>query len=207
MHFFAIYFSYSLKSSTDGSIALRHAAKPEKREKHPARKEKNMDVSQFYQIHTEEVFQRKFTVNDIQAFVHHIFSLYERATCPAPYHQGVEVFQPLVDERVYVEFPDRVITGWEEFKEWHTWIHGELISDLHSIGAIDVEYLANGKYQAQFYVRWRAHYKTGEYVDQLMKQRWTMREDAQRPLPVLERDIVRNAEFLDFPRPLPFLSF
>lgn len=72
----------------------------------------------------------------------------------------------------------------EEFKEWHRWIHSLLKTDDHEIESVNVEYLANGKYQAQFFVRWRGDFKDGRYTDLRVEQLWVMREEEDKSLPV-----------------------
>ena len=131
----------------------------------------------------------KFTKNDIKSFVHKVFSMYERATCDNE-HLDAEAFHDLVADDVYVDFPDYKVRSREEFKQWHRWIHSLLNSDDHEIDSINVEYLANGKYQAQFYVRWRGDFKDGRYTDLRVEQLWVMREEADKELPVIERYIV-----------------
>ena len=138
---------------------------------------------------------RKFTKNDIKSFVHKVFSLYERATCDNVY-RSADVFDELVADDVYVDFPDYKVRSREEFKQWHRWIHDLLHSDDHDIESIQVEYLANGKYQARFFVRWRADFKDGRYTDLRAEELWVMREEAEKELPVIERYIVALASNL-----------
>lgn len=132
---------------------------------------------------------RKFTKNDIKSFVYKVFSMYERATC-ANEHVSADAFHDLVAEDVHVDFPDYTIRSRDEFKQWHGWIHGLLVSDDHEIESISVEYLENGKYQAQFFVRWRGDFKDGRFTDLRVEQLWVMREEENKPLPVIERYIV-----------------
>jgi len=139
-----------------------------------------------YETLIDAIQKRKFTKNDIKSFVYKVFSMYERATCVNE-HVDVEAFHEIVDENIYVDFPDYQIRNREEFKEWHRWIHGLMNSDDHEIEKIDVEFLANGKYQARFIVRWRADFKDGTYVDSRIEQMWIMREENDRDLPVIER--------------------
>lgn len=139
---------------------------------------------------------RKFTRNDIKSFVYRIFSMYERATCDNEY-LGAEAFDDLVADDVHVDFPDYRIRSREEFKEWHRWIHGLLNSDDHQIDRIAVEYLADGRYQARFFVRWRADFKDGRYIDLQVEQLWIMREEADLPLPVIERYVVGLSDALN----------
>lgn len=77
--------------------------------------------------------------------------------------------------------------------EWHRWIHDLLISDDHDIEKIDVSYLSNGKYMAQFIVHWRALFKDNTYSDLRVDQQWIMREDTNEPLPIIERYLVTDA--------------
>ncbi|MCL3780661.1 hypothetical protein EMN47_09720 [Prolixibacteraceae bacterium JC049] len=69
-------------------------------------------------------------------------------------------------------------------------MHSLLNSDDHEIESVNVQYLANGKYQAQFFVRWRADFKDGRYTDLRVEQLWIMREEANNDLPVIERYLV-----------------
>lgn len=149
----------------------------------------NYTLTLEYQALMEAFRSRKFTKNDIKSFVYKVFSMYERATCDNIYLDA-EAFHDLVAEDIYVDFPDYKIRSREEFKEWHRWIHTKLNSDDHEIEKINVEYLANGKYQAQFFVRWRGDFKDGRYTDLRVEQLWTMREEEGKNLPVIERYIV-----------------
>lgn len=138
----------------------------------------------------------KFTENDIKSFVHKVFSMYERATCENE-HLPAEAFSEIVAEDIYVDFPDYKIRSREEFLKWHRWIHSLLNSDDHRIESVNVEYLENGKYQAQFFVRWRADFKDGRYTDMLVEQLWIMREERDKELPVIERYIVGMANNIE----------
>ena len=129
---------------------------------------------------------RKFTKNDIKSFVYKIFSMYERVTC-TNVHKTAEDFNDYVADDIYVNFPDYKIRTKEQFKEWHKWIHDQLKSDDHEIENVDVEFLANGKYQAHFFVRWRADFKDGRFNDLLVEQMWVMREESDKEFPVIER--------------------
>jgi hypothetical protein len=136
--------------------------------------------------------QRKFTANDIKSFVYHVFSLYERATS-ARYRKGVDAFRNLLDENVIIDFPDYKIANWDDFTNWHSWIHGQLVGDDHTIGSVDVDFLSDGRYEVSFFVRWRALFKTGKYVDACVGQVWTLREEANRDLPVIETYVAKLA--------------
>lgn len=138
----------------------------------------------------------KFTKNDIKSFVHKVFSMYERATCENEYLPA-EAFDKIVDENIYVDFPDYKIRNKKEFMEWYKWIHSELNSDDHEIKKVNVEYLSNWKYQAQFFVRWRADFKDGRYTDLLVEQLWIMREEEDKTLPIIEHYIVGLANNID----------
>ncbi|MGL6312306.1 hypothetical protein [Vibrio sp. WXL103] len=133
-----------------------------------------------------EYESRQFTINDIKSFVHKVFSMYERATVGKQLVDA-EAFSHLVDENVYVDFPDYKIRSRAEFLEWHKWIHGLLISDDHEIEKVDVLYLSNGKYEARFKVRWRAEFKDKTYTDLKLEQRWILREEENLEHPVIER--------------------
>lgn len=137
---------------------------------------------------------RKFTANDIKSFVYHVFSMYERATSET-HRVGPEAFQPFLDEHVRIEFPDYKITNWNEFIAWHKWIHDQLIGDDHVIDSIEVKFMGDGRYQAHFVVNWRALFRSGEYTDVRVEQTWTMREQADRDLPVIETYLAKLAEF------------
>lgn len=137
--------------------------------------------------------ERKFTANDIKSFVHRIFSMYERATTGAQ-RVPAQAFRQLLDERVAIDFPDYKIAGWDDFVEWHRWIHEQIIGDDHEIHTIAVEFLEDGRYRAAFEVRWRAAFKDGRYVDVLVEQVWTLREQADRDLPVIETYVARVAD-------------
>lgn len=137
----------------------------------------------------------KFTKNDIKSFVYKVFSMYERATC-SNVHIDAEAFHDLVDEAVYVDFPDYQIRSREEFKTWHRWIHDKLVSDDHEIEKIRVEYLTNGKYLAQFFVRWRGEFKDGSYTDLKVEQQWLMREQDDKDHPIIERYLVGLANHI-----------
>lgn len=137
---------------------------------------------------------RKFTANDIQSFVHRVFSMYERATSGAA-RIGPEAFRPLVDDNVYVDFPDYQIRNWSEFATWHRWIHEQLVGDEHILGPIEVRFLSDGRYQAHFVVLWRALFKTGKYTEIYVDQTWTMREQKDRDLPVIEIYVAKVADF------------
>ncbi|GFD75988.1 MULTISPECIES: hypothetical protein [Tenacibaculum] len=136
---------------------------------------------------------RKFTKNDIKSFVYKIFSMYERATCNNE-HVSAEAFNKLIADDIFVDFPAyKNIHSKSEFLEWHRWIHDLLISDDHDIEKIDVSYLSNGKYMAQFIVHWRALFKDNTYSDLRVDQQWIMREDTNEPLPIIERYLVTDA--------------
>jgi hypothetical protein len=137
---------------------------------------------------------RRFTANDIKSFVHHVFSMYERATSESR-RIGPEAFRPLIDDNVRIDFPDYKIANWTEFVAWHKWIHDQLIGDDHVIESIDVEFLSDGRYQAHFVVNWRALFRSGQYTDVRVEQTWTMREQADRDLPVIETYVAKLAEF------------
>lgn len=141
-----------------------------------------------YQSLIDEYETRKFTINDIKSFVHKVFSMYERATVGKQL-LGAEAFSCLVDENIHVDFPDYKIRSRSEFLEWHQWIHNLLISDDHQIEKIDVSYLANGKYEARFKVRWRAEFKDHTYTDLRLEQCWILREEQETEHPVIERYI------------------
>ncbi|ENC6720312.1 hypothetical protein ABKY80_000583 [Vibrio harveyi] len=71
--------------------------------------------------------------------------------------------------------------------EWHHWIHDLLLSDDHDIESIDVSYLVGeGKYAAEFDVRWRGDFKDGSFTDLIVAQRWVMYESEQFDHPVIE---------------------
>ncbi|MEI6719202.1 MAG: hypothetical protein WCO67_00420 [Betaproteobacteria bacterium] len=133
---------------------------------------------------------RKFTANDIQSFVHHVFSMYERATS-STHRVGAEAFRPLIDDSVQVDFPDYKIHSWKKFVAWHRWIHDQLIGDDHALGPIDVRFLGGGRYEARFFVLWRALFKDGNYREMRIEQIWTMREQPDRDLPVIEGYVAR----------------
>jgi len=133
---------------------------------------------------------RRFTANDIQSFVHHVFSMYERAKSVTR-RVGAEAFRPFIDDSVHVDFPDYKIHNWQEFVAWHRWIHDQLIGDDHSVGPIDVRFLSDGHYEAHFFVLWRALFKDGSYREMRVEQTWTMREQPDRDLPVIESYVAR----------------
>jgi len=136
---------------------------------------------------------RKFTANDIRSFVYRVFSMYERATSDS-HHVGPEAFRLLLDDNVHIDFPDYKITQWAEFVAWHKWIHGRLVGDDHVLGPIDVKFMSDGRYQAHFVVLWRALFKTGEYTEVHVDQTWSLREQADRDLPVIETYVARVAD-------------
>ncbi|ENQ8703501.1 hypothetical protein ACEQ77_003679 [Vibrio harveyi] len=70
--------------------------------------------------------------------------------------------------------------------ESHNWIHDLLLSDDHDIESIDVSYLGEGKYAAEFDVRWRGGFKDGSFTDLTVAQRWVMYEPEQFAHPVIE---------------------
>ncbi|EKO3808740.1 hypothetical protein NTE10_000600 [Vibrio harveyi] len=70
--------------------------------------------------------------------------------------------------------------------ESHNWIHDLLLSDDHDIGSIEVSYLGEGKYAAEFDVRWRGDFKDGLFTDLTVAQRWVMYESEQFDHPVIE---------------------
>jgi hypothetical protein len=137
---------------------------------------------------------RKFTANDIQSFVHHVFSMYERATS-ATRRVGPDAFRPFLDDNVKIDFPDYKIRNWQEFVTWHHWIHDRLVGDDHVLGPIDVHFLSDGRYQAHFVVLWRALFKSGEYNEVRVEQTWTLREQADRDAPVIEEYAAKVADF------------
>lgn len=139
-----------------------------------------------YKMLMEAFRNHKFTKNDIKSFVYKVFSMYERATCENEY-LSAEAFHNIVAKDIYVDFPDYKIRSRDEFKEWHKWIHSLINSDDHEIESINVQYLENGKYQAQFFVRWRADFKDGRFTDLRVEQLWIMREEPNKNLPVIER--------------------
>lgn len=139
-----------------------------------------------YDTLIEQYAQRKFTKNDIKSFVHHVFSMYERATVGLE-RVPAEAFTDLVDEHIHVDFPDYKIRSRQEFMEWHHWIHDLLISDDHDIQSIDVSYLDDGKYEARFKVRWRGDFKDATFTDLMIEQRWVMYELSQYEHPVIEQ--------------------
>jgi hypothetical protein len=143
----------------------------------------------------DEQRQRKFTRNDIKAFVHKIFAMYERATC-AKYYIPAEDFLPYLAEDVYFDFPNYQVHNHQEFCIWHKWIHDQLESDDHVIDSIKVEFLADGKYLVQFAVVWKALFKAGHYFEGTFLQKWVVREDANLDNPVLETYLVAQGDFM-----------
>lgn len=59
-----------------------------------------------------------------------------------------------------------------------------MLSDDHDIESIEVSYLGEGKYAAQFDVRWRGDFKDG--YDLTVAQCWVMYESEQFDHPVIE---------------------
>ncbi|WP_045487782.1 hypothetical protein [Vibrio harveyi] len=70
--------------------------------------------------------------------------------------------------------------------ESHNWIHDLLLSDDYYIDSIEVSCLSEGKYAAQFDVRWRGDFKDGSFTDLTVAQRWVMYESEQFDHPVIE---------------------
>ncbi|MCT4613560.1 MAG: hypothetical protein N4A49_01645 [Marinifilaceae bacterium] len=151
---------------------------------------KELNPSIEYASLMETYRSRKFTRNDIKSFVYKVFAMYERATCKNV-HVGVEKFKDFIDEKIYVDFPDYQIRSWNEYVKWHSWIHSILESDDHDIKSIKVDFLTNGKYQVVFDVRWRGLFKNGSYLDNTIRQRWTMREEENKEFPIIERYIAK----------------
>ncbi|CAK6716299.1 hypothetical protein HORM4_810001 [Vibrio harveyi] len=60
------------------------------------------------------------------------------------------------------------------------------MSDDHDIESIEVSYLSEGKYAAQFDVRWCGDFKDGPFTDLTAAQRWVMYESEQFDHPVIE---------------------
>ena len=61
-----------------------------------------------------------------------------------------------------------------------------MLSDDHDIESIEVSYLGEGKYVAEFDVRWRGDFKDGSFTDLTVAQRWVMYESKQFEHPVIE---------------------
>ncbi len=63
-----------------------------------------------------------------------------------------------------------------------------MLSDDHDIDidSIEVSYLSEGKYAAEFDVRWRGDFKDGSFTDLTVAQRWVMYESEQFDHPVIE---------------------
>ncbi len=61
-----------------------------------------------------------------------------------------------------------------------------MLSDDHDIERIEVSYLGEGKYAAEFGVRWRGDFKDGSFTDLTVAQRWVMYESEQFDHPVIE---------------------
>ncbi|NOI79689.1 hypothetical protein F0237_03355 [Vibrio tubiashii] len=78
--------------------------------------------------------------------------------------------------------------------EWHQWIHDLLLSDDHDIKSIDVSFLDDGKYEAQFNVRWRGDFKDGSFTDLNIEQRWIMYESIEFDHPVIEQYVAEVIE-------------
>ena len=70
--------------------------------------------------------------------------------------------------------------------ESHDWVHDLLLSDDHYSDSIEVSYLSEGKYAAQFDVRWRSDFKDSSFTDLTVAQRWVMYEPEQFDHPVIE---------------------
>ncbi|WP_253649305.1 hypothetical protein [Vibrio tubiashii] len=147
------------------------------------------DYDQLIQHYAE----RKFTQNDIKSFVHRVFSMYERATV-GKVRVPAEAFADLIDKNIHVDFPDYKIHSRQEFMEWHQWIHDLLLSDDHDIKSIDVSFLDDGKYEAQFNVRWRGDFKDGSFTDLNIEQRWIMYESIEFDHPVIEQYVAEVIE-------------
>ncbi|WP_207784582.1 hypothetical protein [Marinifilum breve] len=152
--------------------------------------DKYLEPSVDYATLMKEIRNRQFTRNDIKSFVYKVFVMYERATCENE-HVNVDEFKPFIDENIYVDFPDYQIRSWNDYVEWHQWIHNLLESDDHDIEKINVEFLVNGKYQVAFDVRWRGLFKDGTYLDNTIRQVWIMREEEGKQLPVIEKYIAK----------------
>lgn len=157
-----------------------------------------MEVDVLYKEEIKEIRKRKFDVNDIKSFVYMFFSMYEHSTFLDEDRRVVASdFFDIIDENILIEFPETTIHNKAEFANWHKNLHEELDSDIHIIRNIDVVFLENGKYQAKFYVNWRALYKDGSFVNQTLKQIWTLREEKDSPLPILEKNIVKSSDFME----------
>lgn len=154
------------------------------------KQDKYLEPTVEYVTLMKEIRSRQFTRNDIKSFVYKVFAMYERATCKNV-HVSVDAFKPFIDEKIYVDFPDYQIRSWNDYVEWHQWIHNQLESDDHDIGKIKVEFLLNGKYQVTFDVRWRGLFKDGTYLDNTIRQIWIMREEEGKKLPVIEKYIAK----------------
>ncbi|HDM8067019.1 hypothetical protein [Vibrio harveyi] len=70
--------------------------------------------------------------------------------------------------------------------ESHHWIHDLLLSDDHDIESVEVSYLGEGKYAAEFDVRWRGDFKDSSFTDLTVAQRWVMYEPEQYAYPVIK---------------------
>ncbi|WP_231571902.1 hypothetical protein [Vibrio jasicida] len=65
-----------------------------------------------------------------------------------------------------------------------------MLSDDHDIESIEVSYLGEGKYAAEFDVRWRGDFEDGSFTDLTVAQRWVMYESKQFDHPVIENYVV-----------------
>lgn len=158
-----------------------------------------------YRYLMDEQRKRKFTRNDLKAFVHKIFAMYERGTCEK-YYIPAEEFLPYLAEDVYFDFPNYKVHNHREFCEWHQWIHDQLESDDHIIDTIKVEFLADGKYLVQFEVEWKALFKAGNYFEGKFLQKWVVREEAHLEHPLLEAYIVAQGDFMQLKEFIGFSS-
>ncbi len=61
-----------------------------------------------------------------------------------------------------------------------------MLSDDHDIESIEVSYLGEDKYAAEFDVRLRGDFKDGSFTDVTVAQRWVMCESEQFDHPVIE---------------------
>lgn len=61
-----------------------------------------------------------------------------------------------------------------------------MLSDDHDIESIELSYLGEDKYAAEFDVRLRGDFKDGSFTDVTVAQRWVMCESEQFDHPVIE---------------------
>lgn len=140
-------------------------------------------------------FEHSFADNEIKAFVHHIFALYDK-------HVDVEeILKCLVDTNLEMSFQGIEIRSPQDFRQWYRDVERNYEWNVHRLEQIDVAIVDHGRYRVDVVLRWEALTRGNrEVVLYLVRQEWSLVEGTTGPK--IARYIV--TEFSQLPTPSSF---